>query len=184
VSADAGGFTRLSEREVFRGHVIQVTVGTFRGPDGSTFERDVVHHPGAVAVVPLLDDGHVALVRQFRAPINRLLLEIPAGIRDVTDEPTELTARRELAEEVGLEASTFELLCEIDNAAGFCDERYSIYLARGLTAVENSLQGIEEQHMSVEHIALDDVPELIVSGELTDAKSVIGLTLTMRRLGR
>lgn len=184
MSGPASGFTRVSERTIYEGRVISLAVGTFSGPDGATFERDVVHHPGAVAVVPLLDDGTVAMVRQYRAPLDRLLLEIPAGIRDVVDEPTELTARRELAEEVGLEASTVELLCEIDNAAGFCDERYSIYLARGLTAVDNSLQGIEEQHMSVEHVALDDVPGLIASGELTDAKSVIGLTLTLRRLGR
>jgi len=184
VSSATGGFERVAERPVYQGRIISLVVGTFSGPDGSTFERDVVHHPGAVAVVPLLDDGRVAMVRQYRAAIDRLLLEIPAGIRDVGGEPPELTARRELAEEVGLEARSVELLCEIDNAAGFCDERYLVYLATGITEVAASRQGVEEQHMTVEHVALDDLDHLIASGELTDAKSVIGLTLTLRRLGR
>ena len=79
---------------MYQGRVIGLGIGTFRAPDGSTFERDIVHHPGAVAVVPLLDDGTVVLVRQYRAPIDRLLLEIPAGLRDVPDEATEVTAAR------------------------------------------------------------------------------------------
>ena len=107
----------------------------------------------------------------------------PASATSTASRPSE-TARRELVEEVGLEAGSVELLCEIDNAAGFCDERYLVFLARDLRPVDNALQGIEEQHMTVEHLSLDDVPELIAVGELTDAKSVIGLTLTMRRLGR
>jgi 8-oxo-dGTP pyrophosphatase MutT (NUDIX family) len=184
VSGTDRGFARVSERTVYEGRVISLAVGTFSGPDGATFERDVVHHPGAVAVVPLLDDDTVAMVRQYRAPLDRLLLEIPAGIRDVAGESPDQTARRELVEEVGFEAGSLELLCEIDNAAGFCDERYLVFLARDLRPVDNALQGIEEQHMTVEHLALDSVPDLIAAGELTDAKSVIGLTLTLRRLGR
>jgi len=184
VSAAAGGFTRLSERTVYEGRVITLAVGTFAGPDGETFEREVVHHPGAVAVVPVLDDGTVAMVSQYRAPIDRLLLEIPAGIRDVAGEAPELTARRELAEEVGLEAAEVELLCEIDNAAGFCDERYLIFLATGVREVPAARQSVEEQHMTVEHVRLDDLDELIASRRLTDGKSVIGLSLARRRLGR
>jgi ADP-ribose pyrophosphatase len=184
MSSATGGFARVSEQPVYQGRIISLVVGTFRGPDGTTFERDVVHHPGAVAVVPLLDDGRVAMVRQYRAALDRLLLEIPAGIRDVGGEPPDVTARRELAEEVGLEASSVELLCEIDNAAGFCDERYLVYLATGITEVAESRQGVEEQHMTIEHIRLDDLDDLMARGELTDAKSVIGLSLTARRLGR
>ncbi len=184
MSGSGGGFARVSERTIYEGRIISLAVGTFSGPDGTTFERDVVHHPGAVAVVPLLDDGTGRHGSPVPRPLDRLLLEIPAGIRDVGGEPPEETAKRELVEEVGLETASVELLCEIDNAAGFCDERYLVYLARDLRPVDNALQGIEEQHMTVEHLSLDEVPELIASGELTDAKSVIGLTLTMRRLGR
>ena len=184
MSDAAPGFARVAERAVYQGRIVTVAVGTFAGPDGSTFERDVVHHPGAVAVVPLLDDGRVVLVRQYRAPIDRMLLEIPAGIRDVGGEPAEVTAQRELGEEVGLAARDLEWLCTFDNSAGFSDERVLVYLATGLTPTEDAPQGIEEQHMTIERVALDDVDALIARGELTDAKSVIGLTLARRRLGR
>jgi 8-oxo-dGTP pyrophosphatase MutT (NUDIX family) len=181
---DRAGFARLGEREVYRGHVIGLGIGTFQAPDGSTFERDIVHHPGAVAVVPLLDDGRVVLVRQYRAPIDRLLLEIPAGLRDVAGEPTELTAARELAEETGLAAARFEWLCEFHNSAGCSDETIVIYLATGLRDADQDRQGIEEQHMTIEHVALDALDALVAGGQLTDAKSIIGLSLTRDRLGR
>jgi ADP-ribose pyrophosphatase len=184
VSDASTEFARIDERTIYQGRIISLGVGTFSGPDGATFERDVVHHPGAVAVVPLRDDGRVVLVRQYRAPIDRLLLEIPAGIRDVDGEPPADTARRELAEETGLAAGSIELLCEFDNSAGFSDERVLVFLATELSSVEGSRQGIEEQHMTVEEIDLDEVDGLIARGELTDAKTVIGLTLAMRRLGR
>ena len=156
---------------------------TFEGPDGSTFERDVVHHPGAVDVVPVLDDGKtVILVRQYRAAVDKELLEIPAGKRDVHGEPVEETARRELEEEVGMRAGRLQLLCEFYNSPGFCDEHSYIFLALDLEPCESSLQGVEEQHMTVEQVSLDDVPGLIAAGELTDAKSIIGLLLARNHL--
>jgi len=178
---EGGGFAREAERVVYDGHIIEVVVGTFRGPDGTTFDRDVVHHPGAVSVVPLLDDGRVVLVRQYRAPIDDWLLEIPAGIRDVDGEPPEQTARRELAEEAGYAADSVELLISFQNSAGFSDERVDVFLATGLTEVPLDLQGIEEQHLTIETVALADVPDLIARGVLTDAKTVIGLLLALRR---
>jgi 8-oxo-dGTP pyrophosphatase MutT (NUDIX family) len=182
VTGDAG-FERLDEREVYQGHVIGLGVGSFRAPDGSTFERDIVHHPGAVAVVPLLDDGKVVMVRQYRAPIDQLLLEIPAGLRDVAGEDTERTAHRELAEEAGLEAERLEWLCEFHNSAGCSDETIVIYLATGLTPVQLDRQGVEEQHMTIEQVDLADLDGLIAQGQLTDAKSIIGLALARSRLG-
>ena len=160
-----------------------VAQATFEGPDGGTFERDVVHHPGAVDVVPVLDDGKtVILVRQFRAAVEKDLLEIPAGKRDVHGEPVEETARRELEEEVGMRPGRLQLLCQFFNSPGFCDERSYIFLALDLEPCESSLQGVEEQHMTIEHVALDDVPRLIAEGELTDAKSIIGLCLAREAL--
>jgi ADP-ribose pyrophosphatase len=162
-----------------------VTVGqaTFEGPDGDTFERDVVHHPGAVDVVPVLADGKtVILVRQYRAAVERELLEIPAGKRDVGEEPVEETARRELEEEVGMRAGRLQLLCEFYNSPGFSDELSYVFLALDLEPCDSSLQGVEEQHMTVEHVSLDDVPALIAAGELLDAKSIIGLCLAREAL--
>lgn len=175
-------FRKLAEREVHRGSLITVAVGRFAAPDGEEFERDVVHHPGAVSVVPLLDERTAVLVRQYRAAIDRDLLEIPAGKRDVEGEAPELTAHRELAEEIGMRAGRLERLAEFYNSPGFCDEHSFVFLARDLEPCGNSLQGVEEQHMTVEHVALADVPQLIASGELVDAKSIVGLTLAMQAL--
>jgi ADP-ribose pyrophosphatase len=173
-------FRKLSERELYRGPLIGVATATFAGPDGDEFERDVVHHPGAVSVVPLLEDGTVILVRQYRAAIEADLLEIPAGKRDVADEPPEETARRELAEEVGMKAGRLEKLAEFYNSPGFCDEHSWVFLARDLSECADDLQGIEEQHMTVERVALADVPAMIARGEITDAKTIIGLALAAR----
>jgi len=179
----SAGFQIAGERLVHRGHTISLAIGSFRAPGGETFEREVVHHPGAVSVVPLLPDGQVVLVRQYRAAIDRELLEIPAGKRDVPDEPPEITANRELAEEVGLRAGRLELLAEFHNSPGFCDEHSSVFLGWDLVETDRALHGIEEQYLTVERHPLTGVPDMIASGELTDAKTIIGLLLTLRRVG-
>ncbi len=98
-------------------------------------------------------------------------------------EDLEACAARELEEEVGLRATTLEPLATFRNSAGFCDERSHVYLATGLVATQTDLQGVEEAHMTVEHVSLHDVPAMIADGRLTDAKTMIGLTLTRARLG-
>ncbi len=176
-------FEKIGERVVHEGAVVTFTVGTFRSPDGVVLERDVVKHPGAVSVVPV-DGDEVILVRQYRAALGRDLLEIPAGKRDVPGEPPEATAVRELEEEIGMRAATLVPLAEFYNSAGFSDEYSYVYLATDLEAGEQSLQGVEEQHMTVERHRLDDVPAMIASHELVDAKTIIGLLLALRHLGR
>ena len=176
-------FRKLTEREAFHGHVIAVAVGEFEAPDGQRFEREIVHHPGAVSVVPVVDDGATAiLVRQYRAAVDADLLEIPAGKRDVAEEAPELTARRELEEEIGMRAGRLELLAEFFMTPGFCDERMSIYLALDLTPTQSTAHGVEESYMTIERIALDDVPTLIATGAIADAKTIIGLTLARQAL--
>ena len=176
-----GSFRPVDEETVHEGHIIRVVVATFAGPSGDTFQRDVVRHPGAVAVLPLHDDGTVTLVRQYRAPIDDLLLEIPAGVRDVDDEPTEVTAARELAEEVGLEADDYEHLIAFHNAPGMSDEVVHVYLATGLREIDSAAQGPEEEAMSVERHHLDDLAAMIADGRLTDAKTVIAVALARAR---
>ena len=175
------GFRKLDERIVWSGTLVSAGTGTFVDPDGNEFERDVVHHPGAVVVVPVID-GEVILVRQYRAAVDRLLLELPAGKRDVTDEPVEVTAHRELEEEVGMRAGSMEKLAEFYNSPGFCDEHSFLFLATDLTPCATAFQGHEEQHMTIERVPLDDVTGLIASGELVDAKSIVGLCLAKDRL--
>jgi ADP-ribose pyrophosphatase len=171
-------FRKLAEAEVHRSSLITVASARFAGPDGTEFERDIVHHPGAVVVVPLTAVQTVLMVRQFRAAVGMELLEVPAGKRDVQGEPTEVTAARELAEEVGRRAGRLELLARFYNSPGFSDELSWLYLARDLTEVPQSRQGAEEQQMTVEEVALANVPAMIKAGQIVDAKSIIGLTLT------
>ncbi|MDQ6927849.1 MAG: NUDIX hydrolase [Actinomycetota bacterium] len=167
---------------MFAGALISVAEATFADPSGGTFERDVVHHPGAVSVVPIADDGAVIMVRQYRAAIDRELLEIPAGKRDVEGEDIEALARRELEEEIGMRAGELVKLAEFYNSPGFCDEHSFVFMARNLTVTAPAAQGIEEQHMTIERIALADVPRLVATGELVDAKSIIGLCLAREAL--
>jgi 8-oxo-dGDP phosphatase len=180
------GFARTGEREVHRGHVWRVVVADFVAPDNSTFERDIVRSPGAVAVVPLLFDpegnASVVLVEQYRSPYDDTLIEIPAGMRDVDDEPPIETARRELSEEVGLAARRIDPLLELYPSPGMTDQVTTIFLATDCTATERDLQGPEEEHMTVLHLPLDDALAMIDDGRIRDGKSVAGLLATDRRL--
>ena len=186
MAVGGGQFEQLDERELHRGHVIRLVQASFRGPGGEPFERDVVRSPGAVAVVPVLDgpEGPEAIVvRQFRPAIGEWLLEIPAGLRDKPGEDPEETARRELAEEAGYAAERYELLTVFANAAGMTDQRTHIDLATGLTEVPTGAAGVEETYLTIERIAFRDVPDLIRSGALADAKTLIGLLLAGQQLG-
>jgi 8-oxo-dGTP pyrophosphatase MutT (NUDIX family) len=176
-------FRKVSEETVAEGAVITFTRGIFESPDGERFERDLVRHPGAVIVVPVVDDA-VLLVRQYRAAVEDDLLELPAGKRDVPGEPTEVTAARELEEEVGRRAGRIELLGRFYNSPGFSDELSWCYLAQDLVQVGNDLQGIEEQYLTVEQVPLSEVDKLIDAGDIVDGKTIIGLNLALRRLGR
>ncbi|MGI8794378.1 MAG: NUDIX hydrolase [Acidimicrobiales bacterium] len=177
-------FRKTGEQEVFAGAVISVGTATFEGPAGEVFDRDIVHHPGAVSVVPVIEDGTaVLLVRQFRAAINDSLLEIPAGKRDVPGEAPDVTARRELVEEIGMRAGRMELLARFYNSPGFCDELSYTYLGLDLEPTERDLQGPEEAAMTIERVLLDDVPGMIADGRLIDAKTIIGLSLARSVLG-
>lgn len=182
------GFRRLSEEIRHQGFLVSLGNATFEAPDGSTFERDVVHHPGAVSVVPVVGDGsegsprEVILVRQYRAAVDKELLEIVAGKRDVTGEAPEETARRELAEEVGMTAGRLTFLAEFYNSPGFCDEHSFVFLGLDLEPTASTAQGIEEQYMTIERVPLDDVVRLITGGEIVDAKTIIGLTLALATL--
>lgn len=174
-------FTLVEDVEVHRGFRFTVNRLRFRADDGEEFDRDVVRHPGAVAVVPLHDDGTVTLVRQFRVALGGDLLELPAGLRDVAGEADARTAERELVEEAGLQADHLELLVSFHNSPGFSDESVAVFLATGLHAVDHDRQGIEEQHMTLERLPLDHGLDLVRDGSITDAKTIIGLTLTAER---
>lgn len=179
-----GGFRHLGEDEAWSGHHLRVARGSFAAPDGQTFTRELLRTPGAVAVVPLLADGETVLVvRQYRAPLDALLLEIPAGLLDVEGEDLATCARRELVEEIGYEADHLERLLHAHLAAGFTDHAITVFLATGLTEVGADRQGPEEEHMTLERLSLGDVPALVADGTLTDAKTIMGLLAAREHLG-
>lgn len=184
---NAPGFGHLGEREVHRGRIWNVVVATFAAPDGTTFERDVVRSPGAVGVVPILFDAEgtaaVVLLRIYRPALDAEVIEIPAGMRDIAGEDPETTARRELREEIGMEADDVELLTVFHNSAGMTDATTHVYLASGLQAVGSDLQGPEEHAMSVFELPLAEAFAQVSSGTITDAKTVIGVLLAWQRLG-
>lgn len=178
----AGGFRHLDDHEIADLARLRVVRSRFVGPDGAEFERDVVRNQQVVAMVPLLDDGEtVLLVRQYRGPVDRSLLEIPAGLCDVEGEPVEETAARELVEEVGRVAGNLELVGRIHSSPGFSDQTVNLFLATDLTEVADSRQGIEEEHMTVHEVPLADVPAMVADGRLTDAKTVAALLLVSAR---
>ena len=165
-----------------RGWFIRVQRATFLDPDGVAFEREVIRHPGAVAVVAVTEDDSVVLVRQYRPALDEWILEVPAGTRDVAGEPEERTAQRELAEEVGFAADQMELLTRCAITPGFCDEISSVFLATGLTPVALDRQGIEERYMRIEHVPLSRFDALVDDGSIIDATTILGVALARRRL--
>ncbi len=177
------GFRHVRDDLVHEGWVIRLYTSTFEAPDGTEFQRDVVRHPGAVSVVPLREDGTVVLVRQYRAAVDAMVLEIPAGKRDVAGEPPEVTAGRELAEEVGLTAGRLELLSTFHNSIGFSDELSHVFLAQDLTEVPTDRQGVEEAYLEVLEMPLDEAVAMVRAGGITDAKTVIGLLSAHARAG-
>lgn len=152
-----------------------------RTPGGEEVEREVVEHVSAVAVVPLLDDGSVILLRQYRHPIGRYVLEIPAGILDVDGEDEADAAQRELEEEIGHRADRLERLTRFENSSGWTDETTTIFRGTGLREVglpDGFTPEGEEADMEVVRLPLDAAVAEVRAGHITDAKTVIGLLLT------
>ncbi len=180
------GFRRISERTIHEGPVWDLALVEFEAPDGSSFTRDIVRSPGAVGVLPLVFDAEgnpsVVLVSQYRPPYERTVIEMPAGMRDVEGEDTAEVARRELIEEAGLQAGQLDLLTEILPSPGMTDSVTTLYLATDCTAVPHDRHGPEEEHMELLHIPLVEALAMVERGEIADAKSVVALLLTDRRL--
>jgi ADP-ribose pyrophosphatase len=159
-------------REVYRGKIITVKAKTVVLRSGRETTRDIVEHPGAVVIVAPDDQGRVALVRQYRSAVDRFLLEVPAGTREV-GEIADDCARRELREEMGVEAARWFRLVEFYSAPGFCNELLSVFVATNLTS--SLVQPLEDE--SIERIwqPLLSIPDLITSGKIVDAKSIASL---------
>ena len=169
----------ISSQKVFEGRVFNVTVDTVREGE-LTYQREVVHHHGSAVILPVFDDGTVALVRQYRHPAVRYLLEAPAGTLNDGERPDD-GAARELQEELGLVAARMEKLSEFFVSPGFCEEKMWLFLATDLTQGPQRLE--EDEVLEVVRLTIEEALEMITSGEIQDAKTIIALILAAPRVG-
>ena len=176
--ARPGEYEVLAKETVHEGRIITLVKETVAMPGGGDSPREVVRHIGAVCVAAVDDQGRVVMVRQYRHPVRGYLWELPAGLRDADGEAPLDTAKRELAEEVGLAAERWALLANNFSTPGFCDEQVLIYLAEGLSAVdrpEGFVVEHEELDMTVERVPLDEAVQRVFSGGIRNSSAVIGV---------
>ena len=178
MTADRHHFEVLSSDHRFSGSVIAVRTDAVRMPDGSVANRDVVIHPGAVAILALDSDESVVMVRQYRHAVGHELLELPAGLLDVEGEPALTSARRELFEEAALAAREWAVLLDMYNSSGMSDEAIRVYLARGLTEAGDQ-DRFEPEHeeisMTVERYPLEELVRMALAGELVNGTAIAGV---------
>lgn len=157
---------------VFRGNLLHVRRDQVRLPDGASTGREYIEHPGAVTIVPVLDNGELVMERQYRYPLRREFLELPAGKLDPGEDPLDC-GKRELLEETGYVASDWRHIATTHPVVGYSDEHIEIYLARGL--VHKGAKLDQDEHLEVFSLALDAALDWVREGRITDAKTVIGL---------
>jgi len=169
----------IDSQSIYRGRIFEVTVDTVSEGE-KTYAREVVHHPGSAVIVPVFDDGTIALVRQYRHPAVRYLLEAPAGTLRRGEAPEE-GAKRELEEELGVVSGRLEKLSEFFVSPGFCGEKMWVYLATELTETKQQLD--DDEILDVVRIPFSQALSMITTGEIEDAKTIIGVMLAAPRVG-
>ena len=171
----------LTEDVAWTGRIFNVHRLRVELPDGRVAIRDVVRHPGAVAVVALTDDGRICLVRQYRTALGRVTVEIPAGKLSAGEDPLEC-AGRELLEETGMSAEKIAFLTTIASSDGFCDELIHIYMATGLTFSRSDPDA--DEFINVDLVPLDELIDAVLDGRIEDAKTVVGALICDAVMGR
>ncbi|AYV66933.1 ADP-ribose pyrophosphatase [Niallia circulans] len=164
----------LKTEHIYSGRIIQVQVDEVELPNGKTSTRELVKHPGAVAVIAITDDNKLVMVEQYRKPLEKVIVEIPAGKLEKDEEPA-LCARRELEEETGYECESLELVSSFYTSPGFADEIIHVYVAKGLKQKENAAGLDEDEFVNVLEITLDEALEFIKEKRIFDAKTIFGV---------
>ena len=168
-------FEVVESRTVYAGAILALRLDRVAMPGGVVAEREVVEHPSAVAVVALDADGRVVLIDQYRHPVRRRLLELPAGLLDISGEDPLVAAQRELAEETGLAAGRWSVLVDVAPSPGFTDEMLRVYLAEDLTPTDRPAPEHEEADIVVLRMAVPDAVGRALAGEIVNATAVAGL---------
>jgi ADP-ribose pyrophosphatase len=164
--------------KLYHGKIFDVVLEKVTLPNGVVKNREIVRHPGAAAMVPVLDDGNVVLIKQYRHAVGQFVWEIPAGTLEPEEAPL-ACAKRELVEETGYEAAIFDKLTEIWPAPGYTDEHIHIFLATELTIAEQNLE--DDEVLEIQPTPLDTAIEMIRTGQIQDGKTIVGLLLTSLR---
>ena len=166
---------RIGRTLIHNGAIVDIYQDRMRLPDGSEENFDFIKHKGAAAVVPVMDDGRIIMVKQYRNAIDSYTLEIPAGGLDGADEPTKVAAHRELEEETGYYAKMedVEFLLSLYTTVAFCNEKIDIYVARNLTKTEQHLD--DDEFIDVGIYSVDELTDLVLTGKIVDAKTIAAL---------
>ncbi len=169
----------ISHKEIYSGVIARLHVDTIQLPSGNKAIREVVLHPGGVCAVPVLDDGRLLLIRQFRYPLQKYIMELPAGKLDHNLSPQD-TIALEIEEECGFRASALDYQCSYYTSPGISNEIIHFFIARGLSPVKQSLQ--EGEHITVEALTVDECMKKIENGEIVDGKTIIGILWYLKKL--
>ncbi|HNU06604.1 MAG TPA: NUDIX hydrolase [Pyrinomonadaceae bacterium] len=168
---------KIGQRDIYQGKILNVRIDRVR-EDGIEYDREIVAHNGSAVVVPVFEDGTVALVRQYRHAAGEYLLEIPAGSLEKGEDP-KLGAARELEEEIGVVADSIEKLAEFYVSPGFLSELMHVFVATGLTEVGQKLE--YDELLTVERYSFDSLLKMIRNGEIRDAKTICGVLFASER---
>lgn len=169
----------ISTKPIYKGKIFDVSLAQVK-EDDVTYEREIISHPGSAVIVPVFENNIVALVRQYRHPAGKYLLELPAGSLEKGEDP-QIGAARELEEEIGVTAEKLEKLSEFYVSPGFLGEKMYVFLATGLIEVGQKLE--EDELLKIEKYSLAETTNLILENKIEDAKTIIGLTLAATKLG-
>jgi ADP-ribose pyrophosphatase len=170
---------KLERELVFQGRMLKVHRDTVRLPDGNTATREHIYHPGAVAILPVLDSGDIVMERQYRYPLGRDFIELPAGKMEPGEAPL-ATAKRELREETGYSATHWEFMASVHVAIAYSNERIDLYLARGLTLGKTGLD--DEEFLEILTVPPEQAFQWLREGRITDSKTMVGLLMYEKML--
>jgi ADP-ribose pyrophosphatase len=165
---------KISSKKIFDGEILKLFFDEVKLPNGKIATREKVSHPGAVAIAPVTDSRKILLVKQYRYPVDRVTIEIPAGKIDGREAP-EKCARREMAEEVGAVGGKLKLLSSFYTTPGYCDEVLHLFLATGFQRAENNLD--EDEFLEILEIDMSTAVQWINSGKINDSKTIIGILM-------